>query len=103
MKNKHYDIIMAWANGESIEMMEYGRTWVPLVTPIWLEGVVYRVKPAPKPETVREVLLVNSLSAGPLLYAASPGDCNCVLVFDGETGKMKACTFKEPQKPLSAV
>jgi len=56
--------------------------------------VVYRVKATPKPDTVREVLLINSPFAGPLLYAASPLDCNCVLVFDGETGKLKACTFK---------
>jgi hypothetical protein len=48
----------------------------------------------PKPDAVREVLLVNSLSAGPLLYAASPLECNCVLVFDGETNKLKGCTFK---------
>ena len=103
MKNKHYDIIMSWANGESIEMMDYDKTWVPLIAPLWADGVVYRVKPVLKPDTVREVLLINSPFAGPLLYAASPLECNCVIVFDGETGKMKACTFKEPQKPLDAV
>ena len=94
MKNKHYDIIMAWANGAAIEMLDYDKTWMPLIVPIWAEGVVYRVKATPKPDTVREVLLINSPFAGPLLYAASPLECNCVIVFDGETGKMKACTFK---------
>ena len=94
MKNKHYDIIVAWAAGESIEMMDYDKTWVPLIVPIWADGVVYRVKATTKPDKVREVLLFNSINAGPRLYAAIPLDCNCVLVFDGETGKLKACTFK---------
>jgi hypothetical protein len=104
MKNKHYDIIMAWANGETIEVyLSDKQIWYTLSSPSWFDSAEYRIKPTPTPDVVREVLLVNSLSAGPLLYAASLLECNCVLVFDGDTGKLKACTFKEPQKPLGAV
>jgi len=49
----------------------------------------------PKPDIVHEVLVTLSPFAGPLLYAASPSEANCVLVFDGETGKLKQCTIKE--------
>ena len=104
MKNKHYDIIMAWANGAAIEVYRGEKLgWFTLSSPSWFEGAVYRIKPIPKPDMVREVLLFNSPFSGPLLYAVSPFECNCVLVFHGETGKLKACTFKEPQKPLDAV
>jgi hypothetical protein len=93
-KHIHYEAIMAWANGAAIEMKSPSNTWCDNASPAWYEHLEYRVKPTPKPDAVREVLLVNSLSAGPLLYAASPLECNCVLVFDGETNKLKGCTFK---------
>jgi hypothetical protein len=94
-KRKHYDLIMAYANGATIEMRgELSGKWDEMAYPSWVECLTYRVKQAPKPDIVHEVLLVNSLSAGPLLYAASPSEANCVLVFDGETNKLKGCSFK---------
>jgi hypothetical protein len=94
-KHIHYEAIMAWANGAAIEMYNPEKgTWHVCYIPSWYDGLTYRVKQEPKPDVVREVLLVNSLSAGPLLYASSPLECNCVLVFDGETNKLKGCTFK---------
>jgi hypothetical protein len=94
-KHKHYEAIMAWAEGAEIQSKHFPlETWITTPSPDWFLFYQYRVKPAPKPDVVREVLLVNSLSAGPLLYAASPLECNCVLVFDGETNKLKGCTFK---------
>jgi hypothetical protein len=95
-KHIHYESIMAWANGAAIEAASLtdAGTWYTDSNPGWFEDLEYRVKPAPKPDVVREGLLVNSLSAGPLLYAASPLECNCVLVFDVETNKLKGCTFK---------
>jgi len=94
-KHIHYDTIIAWANGATIEMYDLHKdTWQGVGSPSWYESINYRIKPAPKPDLVREALIVNSLSAGPLLYAASPSEANCVLLFDGETGKLKQCTFK---------
>jgi hypothetical protein len=94
MKHKHYEALIAYANGADIEMKGPSHQWHDNPNPSWYDSLTYRVKQAPKPDAVREVLLVNSLSAGPLLYAASPLECNCVLVFDGETNKLKGCTFK---------
>ena len=95
-KHIHYDTIMAWANGASIEMRDIlTETWHDVDSPSWYGSIDYRVKPQPKPDLVREAFIVNSLSAGPMLYAASPSEANCVFVFDGETGKLKGCSFKQ--------
>lgn len=95
MKQKHYDLIVAWAEGHQIEVFDnqYSK-WTASVYPSFLSGLEYRVKPVPKPDLVREAFIINHLSAGPLLYAASPSEANIVLVFDGETGKLKQCTIK---------
>ena len=95
MKHIHYETIMAWANGAEVEMYDlYRDTWHSVDSPSWFESVRYRVKPQPKPDLVHEALIVNSLSAGPMLYAASPLETNIVLVFDGETNNLKQCTIK---------
>ena len=47
-KHKHYDVIVAWANGEEIEWSEDGKIWFggqPASSPSWLENYFYRVKP----------------------------------------------------------
>ncbi len=94
-KHKHYEAIMAYANGAAIQMKgEISGKWDEIAYPSWVECLTYRVKPTPKPDVVHEVLIVCNMSAGPLLYAVSPLEANCVLVFDGETRKLKGCTFK---------
>ena len=94
-KHIHYEAIMAWANGAAIEMQDIlSGDWYATDNPSWYEQLTYRVKQEPKPDIVHEVLIVCGMSAGPLLYAASPLEANCVLVFDGETRKLKGCTFK---------
>ena len=94
-KHIHYDTIIAWANGAAIEMFDiHTETWHDVARPSWYASINYRVKPQPMPGIVHEVLVHLSGWAGPLLYAASPSEANCVFVFDGETGKLKECTFK---------
>jgi len=94
-KHKHYDTILAWANGAIIEMRDDQRaTWHDVDSPSWYGSINYRVKPTPKPDIVHGTSISLSPFAGPLLYAASTIDANCVLVFDGETGKLKGCTLK---------
>ena len=94
-KHKHYEVITAWANGAEVEMKDaLSGTWHKVTIPSWYESLTYRVKQAAKPDIVHEVLVTLSPFAGPLLYAASPSEANCVLVFDGETGKLKQCTIK---------
>jgi hypothetical protein len=94
-KHIHYEAIMAWANGADIEMADHDNgVWFDIPNPSWYDYIEYRIKQAPKPDVVHEVLIVCGMSAGPLLYAASPLEANCVLVFDGETHQLKGCTFK---------
>jgi hypothetical protein len=95
MKHKYYEAIMAWANGAAIEIkeIEHG-TWRDIKNPAWYEDMEYRIKPTPKPDIVHEVLIVCGMSAGPLLYAASPLETNFSLIFDGETRQLKGGTFK---------
>jgi hypothetical protein len=94
-KHKHYEAIMAWANGEVVEMKNpQTGGWFAVPNPGWYKECTYRVKPTPQPDFVHEVLIVCGMSAGPLLYAASSLEANCALVFDGETRKLKGCAFK---------
>jgi len=44
-KHKHYDVIVAWAAGEEIEMFVSG-AWYPVpMNPKWHEENPYRIKP----------------------------------------------------------
>ena len=96
-KHIHYDTIMAWANGASIEMQDIlTETWHDVDSPSWYGSIDYRVKPQPKPDIVHEAYLTLSPSAGPMLYALQRSiEANIVMVFDGETGKLKGCSFKQ--------
>tara|TARA_R110000822_G_scaffold9207_5_gene35873 strand:- start:151 stop:465 length:315 start_codon:yes stop_codon:yes gene_type:complete len=101
IKHKYAELIHAWADGAEIEKKAIPSMggmggWHDFIGD-WgcvSEFYEYRIKPQPKPDLVREALIVNSLSAGPMLYAASPTEANIVLLFDGETGKLKQCTIK---------
>ena len=90
----HAEFIKAWAEGYQIEEQWENRGWVATDEPRWFPSVQYRIRPEAKPDIVRGVLAVNTLSAGVLLYVASPAEANCELVFDAETNKLKGCTFK---------
>ena len=95
-KHIHYDTIMAWANGAAIEMFDpSAETWHDVDNPSWYGSIDYRVKPQPRPDIVHETSVHLSGWAGPVLYAASPSEANIVLVFDGETNKLKGCSFKQ--------
>lgn len=52
MKHKHYDVIMAYANGAKVEMFERTtKKWVEYDYPSFYEELEYRVKKEPKVET----------------------------------------------------
>lgn len=65
MKHKHYNEIVAWANGETIEFRAEGeKEWEPLgivssVFPGFLASYEYRVKPKPRTVNYRLWLDVN--------------------------------------------
>ena len=94
IKHEHYDTIVAWAGGAQVERYEEAQGWYWVEFPCFKRSARYRIRHTPKPDIVHEVLISLSPYAGPLLHAASPLDANCVLVFDGETGKLKQCSLK---------
>ena len=57
MKHKHYDLIVAWANGAKIEARLNGGEWHELTTPAW-NGIdtEYRIKREPKPDVVKYLI-----------------------------------------------
>ena len=94
-KHIHYDTIMAWAKGATIEMFNPDNdSWHFVAHPSWYLNLEYRIKPEKKPDIMHETSITLSPFAGPMLYAASPSEANIVLLFDGETGKLKQCTIK---------
>ena len=85
MRHKHYDVIVAWAEGKEIQVKHEGRwtNWDYAIPPYHNE-YEYRIKPEPKPDVVREGMV--SLSG--IAYWGFPNP-NLRLTFDGETGKLK--------------
>lgn len=45
MKHKHYELIVAWANGAEIEYKSSAGRWMPAQEPVWDKSTEYRVKP----------------------------------------------------------
>lgn len=50
MKHKHYDLIVAWANGAEIQARETSYfadddVWMTTKTPTWCQTIEYRIKP----------------------------------------------------------
>ena len=85
MKHKHYDVIVAWAEGKEIQIWcEVYKKWLDDEQPFWLEEQEYRIKPEPKPDVVG-IVYVTKHNVG----FSSDGNSNLRLTFDGETGKLK--------------
>jgi len=95
MKHKHYDCIVAWAEGKQIQVKdkETGE-WEDLCcTPSWRNDFEYRIKPEPKPDVARAITVeISSLDEeGHVQTFQSYKHLrpNLLLTFDGETGKLK--------------
>ena len=46
-KHKHYDCIVAWAEGKKIEFFDVTGEWVEIVNPQFDERIKYRIKKEP--------------------------------------------------------
>lgn len=81
-KHKHYDCIVAWAEGKEIEVRAPGQYWGPMVVanPVWKLEDEYRIKPEPKADLVHRSTATVS---GALREV--------VMTFDHYTGEMKSC------------
>jgi len=58
MKHKHYDMIVAWAEGKTIQNFNDRRMCWEDVTgdPYWVDSFQYRIKPEPKPDVVKYLI-----------------------------------------------
>jgi hypothetical protein len=107
MKHKHYDCIVAWAEGKKIQVFsQYKKEWndCPSPTPAWNSQLEYRIKPEPKPDVVRYARASfteysswsseehdrNLLLTRTFWSKSKSGSDNVKAIFDGETGKLKS-------------
>jgi hypothetical protein len=89
MKHKHYDMIVAWAEGKQIQFNALDNNWEPVGScPIWVEDYEYRIKPEPKPDffTYSTIMLGNTGIQSSVRY----GSDNVKFTYDGETRKLKS-------------
>ncbi len=94
----HAELIKQWADGATIQFYNtYKQEWVDCAgyQPMWDAGVKYRVKPEPKPDLHFSVRVSPCKHGGgtPQFHLWNClrvcSDSNLMLVFDGETGKLK--------------
>lgn len=92
--HKHRDLIIAWANGATIQFKTPSSGWITIggkQVIEWRDDHEYRIKPEPKPDLV-QCYNVSSKEGIVLMgdreYLCRP--YNLQLIFDGETGKLKS-------------
>jgi hypothetical protein len=105
MKHKHYDMIVAWAEGRTIQNFNDRKMrWEDITgDPYWVSSFQYRIKPEPKPDLKLyfEVAKYTSEKDKPFLFlhreCMNPENNridsisqNLRLIFDGETGELKS-------------
>jgi hypothetical protein len=85
MKHKHYDLILAWANGAEIQNEYKDKVWIDEEYPFWYPDNNYRIKPelASKPVIkvsqdgmdLRDyfaIQYINGVISNPNFYAQTP-------------------------------
>lgn len=91
-KHKHYDCIVAWAEGKQIQFNN-GGGWedCPIHALLsWDNHTEFRVKPEPKPDITSYFIALSGESLSGKSLKFETADYNLALTFDGETGKLKA-------------
>lgn len=91
-KHKHYDVIVAWAEGKEIQWRICCDEWIDWKNdtnpPRFDKYAEYRIKPEPKPDVVIRESLVLSSDWSEAIFSLRQTP-NLRLTFDGETGKLK--------------
>lgn len=91
--HKHAEIIKAWADGAEIQFYDTRFAeprWKSCGQyPMWDEAFAYRIKPEPKPDTVKTAAISAFPLHGILQLTLGIGGDNVRFVFDGETRKLK--------------
>jgi hypothetical protein len=97
MRHKHYDCIVAWAEGKKIEVFSDSTgQWEDLIgVPYWVNNFQFRIKHEPKPDIVKRFYLEsNTLCVNRFSEAYTDHDLlnkhSCIkCTFDGETRTLK--------------
>ena len=86
MKHKHYECIVAWAEGKTVQNFNDRRMCWEDITgdPYWVDSFQYRIKTEPMPDRIVVTDLWRQRDYGMLHM----GEFR--LTFDGETGKLKS-------------
>jgi hypothetical protein len=98
MRHKHYDMIVAWADGAKIQARFPNGEWQDFCYPIWDgKDIEYRIKPEPKPDVVVYSRVVGKFLIGcggieiqQLILRPQVDNPNIKYTFDGEWGKLKS-------------
>jgi len=93
MKQPHYECIVAWAEGKTIQFKKFhskdcNGTWADIPHPSWDIRNEYRIKPEPRPD-FSTYLTVSYNSTGnqtPIRYASD----NVKFTYDGDTWQLKS-------------
>ena len=93
MKHKHAELIHAWADGAQIQWRDLkdDERWSDIRIPNWLEDCEYRIKP--EPDVIRNITVEATLFYGEPFVQVFKSEYlfpNLRLIFDRETGKLKA-------------
>lgn len=95
MKHKHYECIVAWAEGKQVQFCRDGGEWFDCephtnlsLFPNFSLDYSYRIKPEPKPDVC--VFLKFNTMYGNISRGLGVSDSNIRVTIDGETGQLKA-------------
>ena len=84
-RHKHYEIIMAWAEGKEIQFFDSDenqwRDWGYTSCPSFTVTSEWRIKPEPEPDVVVELKAFD----GEAWISCDP---NLILTFSGEDGRL---------------
>jgi hypothetical protein len=90
MKHKHYDVIVAWAEGKKIQYINTlgnWEDWNESYSPGFDNWAEYRIKPEPLPDIVRYYYVDSHYFTVSQQYT---NHTNLKITFDGATGNLKS-------------
>ena len=92
MKHKHADLIHAWADGAQIQWRDPkdDERWSDIKIPNWLEDCEYRIKPTPRPDLYKYVVVEAIDDGFTKWHTCSPAHANLHLTFDSKTKQLKS-------------
>jgi hypothetical protein len=91
MKHKHYEFIVAWANGAKIQWKNDLHDWRDIGDPAWINSYEYRIKPEPKPDFIDWLKIgICCPITGSYARWTHKEDAHLKITFDGITREFKS-------------